>query len=225
MNINAYLQEFSEDFKKNYSTIHKDTADIINSLGGSLQTFAANKWWPEALLHYPQNRNTDFNEPAPNENDNFQAIQLYSRIDEKERKFFRTTSNNPILNNIYPEQDYCRDSTLTDYNTNTALSNFAKKYYDNLSVVLYGSINLHKSVYNEYKKIFYHILDVDMNPGTITLENGKKTVEFKSKLDSGYVFMDRPYSVSWDCKVVNKRFDVNRFYLFAFEFNDYSSIQ
>jgi len=224
MNIDSYLQAFYEDFKDNYNAIHSDTVSIINSLSGSLQTYSHNKWWPEALLHYPQNRNTDFNEPPPNENDNFQAIQLYSRIDEKERKFFRITTGNPVLNSLYPEVDYCRDSTLTDYNTNTALTNFAKKYYENLSVVLYGSLNLHKNAYNEYRKIFYHILDVDMTPGTIVLQNSKKTVEFKNKFDRGYMFVDRPYSVTWDCKELNKRFNDNRFYLFAFEFDDYSSI-
>ena len=224
MNINTYLQDFFEDFKANYNAIHKDTVDIINSLGGTLQTYSHNKWWPEALLHYPQNRNTDFSEPPPNENHEFDAIQLYSKIDDKERKFFRLTSNNPILNSLYPDNDYCRDSSLTDYTTNTAVTKFAKKYKDNLSVVLYGSLKECDYIYNEYKKLFFHILDVDMSPGTVILKNNKKEVNFRNKFDNGYVLIDRPYSISWDCKLLNKRFNVNRFYFFAFEFDNYSSI-
>lgn len=226
MNINTYLQDFFEDFKANYNAIHKDTIDTINSLGGSFQNFNHNKWWPESLLHYPQNRNTDFTEPSPNDNDTFQAIRLYSKIDKKERNFFRVISNNPVLNYLYPQNnDYLRESSLVDYRINTSITNFAKKYFDNLSVVLYGSINKHNNVYNEYKKIFYHILDVDMSPGTITLKNNKKEVAFKNKFDNGFVLVDRPYSVSWDCNLLNKRFDTNRFYLFAFEFDDYNSLQ
>lgn len=225
--IDNYIDAFYLDFINNYTKFSEDAVKLIAANNG-YDDFQWNTWWPESELMYPSNRQLDFRETNKPE-DHFQAINLNSNCQKNLIKFYKITSNNPILNSYFDIGDHVRSTEVhRDFKSEFTLK-FASKY-DHLTTIAYGSLRDHAYIYNEYKQILLLILDTDLAPDSYVIKkNNVEVARLSNKLDKAVVLMDAPFSIQPSAakKLVftpsaKKVMDTNKFFLFAFEFEEYT---
>lgn len=209
-----YIDNFYNDFIANYDLIKKNTLDVISNQG--YETFHWNTWWPESLLQYPSNRNLNF-KVTENREDDHVGIHLYSKTDKKILEFFKKTTNNPILNSYYYENDYIRPSIIDESVNKDNIFNFATKY-NNLVLIQYSQYSNHSYIFDEYKQIYLFVLDNDLLSNNLIIKNDNNSFILQKKLDKCVILLDKPFSINYNRK--NNEIE-NKLFTFCFEFENY----